>query len=372
MDASRLHAVVMAGGSGTRFWPASRNARPKQLLPQLGRGDGAEGFDDERASLLAQTVRRIGALVAPERTFIVTAAHLVASTARAVPQLPTANVLAEPAPRNTAPCIGWANDVIAARDPNALVAVLPSDHHVADEQGFHRALLAALGAAEHHELATVGIRPTRPDTGFGYIELGARIGDGPAHEVARFVEKPNHPRALEYVQSGRFLWNSGMFFFRASAMKAAIATHLPLLAEGLAALAKEPGALGTIFPTLPSISIDYGVVEPIAKAQHAGGRAPIAVVPGDFGWSDVGSWESAWELAPKDDADNALGPDDVAIDARGNLARATHGKTVALVGVNDLVVVETEDAILVMPRARAQDVRQVVDALKSRGRTDRL
>ncbi len=349
---ANVYVVVMAGGSGTRFWPASRMSRPKQLLPL---GGGTE-------SLLAATVARVAELVPAERTLVVTANVLREATRRELPSLPEENLLFEPAPRNTAPCIGWATRVILARDPDALVAVLPSDQHVADPAGLRRTMKAALAVAEVRELATIGIQPSRPDTGFGYIETGAPIsGVERAREVSRFVEKPDLARAKEYLASGKYLWNSGMFFFRARAMDEAIRTHLPELARGLDGMGADDVA--RVFPGLPSISIDYGVVERIEAGR-------VGVVPGDFGWSDVGSWESAWELASKDAAGNALPEGAIAVDARNNLVQSR--KQVALVGVDDLVVVETDDAILVLPRSRAQDVRAVVDALKSKGRTDLL
>ena len=347
-------AVIMAGGSGTRFWPASRSRRPKQLLPLMG---------DQ--SLLAATFRRITRLVSPSHVLVVTAAALADATRAALPLLPRENLLAEPAPRNTAPCIGWATRVVRAREADALVAVLPSDHHVVDEAGFVATVERALAVAALRDLATIGIAPTRPDTGFGYIEMGAPIdGVEGAREVARFVEKPDLARAKDYVATGRFLWNGGMFFFRASRMDAAITTHLPDLAKGLDAMTTD-AAIADTFPRLPSISIDYGVVERVATTPGS-----IGVVPGDFGWSDVGSWESTYELAEKDAAGNAAPTSAVLVEANGNLVRAE--KTVALIGVDDLVVVETSDAILVMPRSRAQDVRAVVDALKARGRSDLL
>jgi mannose-1-phosphate guanylyltransferase len=374
--AGSTFAVIMAGGSGTRFWPASRTLRPKQLLPLVG---DAEGEDDpSRASLLAATVARIAPLVPPERILVVTAKALVEATRRAVPELPAENVLAEPAPRNTAPCIGWATRTVLARDPEARVLVLPSDHHVADTQGFRDTISRALDAADHAPLATIGIKPTRPDTGFGYIETGAPLEGLAAasggHVVARFVEKPDLVRAREFLAAGNFLWNSGMFFFRAKEMDASIRAYLPELADGLDRMGQGANApkLDEIFPTLPSISVDYGVVEPLAKEAASGRRGRIAVVSGDFGWSDVGSWESAWELSPKDQDGNAAPAGTVLVDARGNLVRATAGKTVALIGVDELVVVETDDAILVMPRSRAQDVRAVVDALKATGRAAKL
>jgi mannose-1-phosphate guanylyltransferase len=352
-----VYAVIMAGGAGTRFWPASRDKSPKQLLPLGG---------DPNESLLAATVRRIAPIVPAERVYIATGARLVDATAAALPQVPRANLLAEPVPRNTAPCIGWAAATIARVDPDALILVLPSDHYIVDEEEFRRVIGRALDAARAGYMATIGVVPTRPETGYGYIELGAAIGGG-AHEVARFVEKPDHERAEAYVAGKKHLWNAGMFFFEARAMAAAIAEHLPALADGIAKLdaaaarGDEAAALAQVFPTLPSISIDHGVME---KAKR------LAVVPGDFGWNDVGSWQSAWELAAKDGAGNALPEGSVAVDASNNLVRdLTRGgakKLYALVGVNDLVVVETDDAVLVIPRDRAQDVRSIVLELKKR------
>ncbi len=355
MSASRVHAVIMAGGSGTRFWPASRERFPKQFLP-LG--------SDPRESLLAATVRRVSPIVANDRVWIATGAHLREPTFAALPQIPKVNILAEPVARNTAPCVGWATWTIANSDPDALVMVLPSDSYVTDEPGFRQVAERALDAASKGYLVTVGIVPTRPETGYGYIELGDAIGDG-VRRVARFVEKPNRQVAESYLAGGAHLWNAGMFFFTARAMKEAIATHLPALKECLDAVFAEGGgdsAVAKHFPTMPKISIDNGVMEKAAN---------IAVVPGDFGWNDVGSWESAWDLATRDVSGNALPQGSVAIDAERNLVRemgAVAGKRVyALVGVSDLVVVETDDAVLILPRARAQDVRLVVEQLKVRG-----
>ncbi len=350
---SAVYAVVMAGGSGTRFWPASRETRPKQLLPLAG-GDEA---------LLAATVRRLAPLVPPERVYIATGARLQAGTRAILPDVPAANVLAEPVPRNTAPCIGWAASILAAKDPEARILVLPSDHHIENEEAFLDVLRKALDAVEAGNLVTVGIVPTRPETGYGYIELGEPLGHD-VRKVARFVEKPDLARAKGYVEGKKHLWNAGMFIFRAGDMLAAIDRAMPELGEGIRAIqAGGDEALAKIFPTLPSISIDHGVMEKTAN---------LAVVPGDFGWNDVGSWESAWELAAKDEAGNALpsaaGQISVAVDSRGNLVQTSDAKkTIALLGVEGLVVVDTGDALLVMPRDRAQDVRAIVDALKKKG-----
>jgi mannose-1-phosphate guanylyltransferase len=358
-----VHAVILAGGSGTRFWPASRKQTPKQLLPLAGRSD---------EPLIAATVRRIAPVVDAERVWISTGTRLVDATVAALPHVPRANFIAEPVARNTAPCIGWAAATIARRHPDAIVAVLPADHYIGDEPAFCDAMAAAVKAAEDGWIATIGIVPTRAETGYGYIEVGEVLSDR-ARAVSRFVEKPDRERAEQFAVSGRHLWNGGMFFFKASVMRDAIAEHLPALAEGLeaidaaAARGEEASVLAEIFPTLPSISIDHGVME---KAKR------VAVVPGDFGWNDVGSWQTTWEMSTRDGVGNSIPEGSVVVDAANNLVRdLTSGpsrKRWALVGVNDLVIVETDDAVLVVPRARAQDVRAVVDALTKAGELDKL
>ena len=354
---SHLYAVVMAGGAGTRFWPASRPDRPKQLLPLAGRPG---------EPLIAATVRRILPLCPPERILVVTAGHLTSAMRAALPSLPAENFLSEPTPRNTAPCIAWATATLARRDPDAVVMVLPSDHFIADEAGFRTAVVEAAELTKSCAIATIGITPTRPETGYGYMEKGRALGRS-VFEVKRFVEKPDRARAETYVTSGQYLWNSGMFFFRAEAMGEMIARHLPELAHGIAridhaaATSHAAAELASVFPTLPAISIDHGVME---KADS------VAMVAGDFGWSDVGSWQSSWELADKDANGNATPPSAVLIDARGNLVAdlSTHpsARVVALVGVHDLAVVLTDEALLVIPRERAQDVRKAIEALQER------
>jgi len=355
---AKVYAVIMAGGAGTRFWPASRALRPKQLLPLAG----GQGADEE--TLLAATVRRLAPLVTADRVVIVTGEHLAEATAKAVPGVPRSQILCEPAPRNTAPCIAWATATIMRLDPEAIVAVLPSDHFITDEKGFQKVLAEAVASAERGHVTTVGIVPTRPETGYGYIEVGEPL-EGGARKVARFVEKPNREKAEGFVAAGptKYLWNAGMFFFRVKDMAALLEQHVPGIAAGVSKMGADPVKVKEVFPTLESVSIDVGVME---KAGN------LAVVPGDFGWNDVGSWQSAWELAPHDANGNAVGANDLAIDAKDNFLRGTSGKTIAVVGVEGLVVVETEDAILVIPRDRAQDVRLIVDALKSQGRTKLL
>jgi mannose-1-phosphate guanylyltransferase len=361
--APHIHAVILAGGSGTRFWPASRRRMPKQLLPLAGRAG---------EPLIAATVRRIAPLVPAERVWVATGASLVEATAAALPGVPRSHVLAEPVPRNTAPCIAWASATIARADPDAVVAVLPADHFISDEPAFRQVLARALAAAQEGWLTTVGIVPTRPETGYGYIEVGDAIAEG-VSAVVRFVEKPTRERAQAFVEGGRHLWNAGMFFYLAKTMQDAMAKHLPAVAAGIerieaaAARGDEARALAEIFPSLPAISIDHGVME---RAEH------IAVVPGSFGWNDVGSWEVAWEMAARDPQGNVAPEGTIAIDAKGNLVKdLTRGaaqKRWALVGVHDLVIVETDDAVLVVPRSRVQEVRAVVDALEARGETEKL
>lgn len=336
---------------------------PKQLLPLAGRAD---------EPLIAATVRRIEPLVPVDHIWISTGAALVQATMKTLPGIPPTNFLAEPVPRNTAACIGLASAVIERRNPDAVIAVLPADHFIRDEDVFRELVVRALRIAREGWLTTIGIMPTRPETGYGYIEVGDPISEG-GHAVKRFVEKPTRERAEGFVAGGHHLWNAGMFFFRASVMRSAIAEHLPDLARGLARIEAAasrgdgPRVLDEVFPTLPSISLDKGIMEKAAK---------IGVVPGRFGWNDVGSWEVTWEMSEHDESGNAVPPDTVAIDARNNLIKDLSGgerrKRWALVGVSDLVIVETQDAVLVVPRERAQDVRLVVDTLSRQGDTDKL
>lgn len=348
----RAFTIIMAGGSGTRFWPLSRIDRPKQLL--------ALGGSDE--SLLQATVRRVTEVVDPADILVVTSERLASKTRAQLSEVPARNVLAEPVGRNTAPCVGWATARVARVDPDAVCAVLPADHHVGDESAYADVLRRALTAADRGGIVTVGIRPSRPETGYGYIEMGEPLVEG-VHRARRFVEKPNRQRAEQFLAAGTFLWNSGMFFFRASEMLDAIRHHLPGLGEALDRFlatdeAGEAALVQALYPTLPDVSIDHGVMEKVSD---------VVVVPADFGWSDLGSFASAWELADKDSQGNALPEGAICLDSTGCFVRAPDGKRVALVGVEDLIVVDTNDALLVLPRERAQDVKRVVAELEQRG-----
>jgi len=336
------HAVILAGGSGTRLWPASRRARPKQFLT-LGAGE----------SLLAATARRARA-AAPE-TMIVTAASQ-AALARA--DVPLARVIEEPQGRNTAAALGLAAAALVAQDPDAVMGALPADQHIGDEAAFAVAIDRAFRVAEERDvICTIGIAPTHAETGFGWLELGGSLaGAGPeVSEVARFVEKPDAARAAEYLASGRYLWNGGMFFCRARRLLDEIARHLPALAAGLDEIARAPARIAEIYATLPSISIDHGVME---KATG------VVTVRGDFGWNDVGSWAAVPAVRGVDPArgDNTQVGLALFRDARGNVA-STDAGVIVVIGVDDLVVVRDGDAVLVIPRARAQDVRLAVDGL---------
>lgn len=358
-----LHAIILAGGSGTRFWPLSRARRPKQFL-KLVTGN----------ALLHETHARVEALVPAARAWVVCGEAHVEGARAALPALPPAHLVVEPAARNTAPAIGLAAVRALAEDPDATLVVLPSDHHVAVPEAFREALALAARVAQEGLLVTLGIRPVRPETGYGYLKRGPARADG-AFAVEAFVEKPDLPTAQRYLQDAAYLWNAGIFVFRADAILGAFARHLPKVAEGLAAIAQafdrgpEAGEAASreLFPRLPSISIDYGVMEPEAHAGHR-----IALVPGDFGWSDVGSFAALPEVRALDARGNALAGDALAVDCDDCVVVAEGGRLVATLGLRGLCVVDAGDALLVVPRDRAQDVRAVVEALKAQGRAELL
>ncbi|MBW2224405.1 MAG: mannose-1-phosphate guanylyltransferase, partial [Deltaproteobacteria bacterium] len=324
----------------------------KQLL--------ALGPDDR--SLLRATAERVWGMLPVERTLIVTSEQIRAQVAQELPELEPHQILAEPVGRNTAPCIGWAATHLRRLDEDAIMCVLPADHYISDTEAYVDTLQRGLEAATHGDYVTIGIRPTRAETGYGYIEVGSELDPG-VFRARRFVEKPNRQRAEQFVSNGNFLWNSGMFLFLASRILEAINQHLPGLGQALqrydeaekaggeAALVKET------YADLPAVSIDHGIMEKVNS---------VSVVPGSFEWSDLGSWTSAWELAPQDDHANVLPTHGIAVDASSNYVTAPPGKLVALVGVDDLVVVDTGDALLVVPKDRAQDVREIVAALRER------
>ncbi len=356
-----LHAVIMAGGSGTRFWPASRRNRPKQLLDLAG-----------GAPLLRLTYERLSGLVPPERVWVITTEHTAEACRQIVPEVPGGNILAEPVGRDTAACVGLAAHVIGSTDGEAVCLILPADHLIGDDDSFRSAMSAgAETVARDGGLLAFGIQPTRPETGFGYLEVGeaaGRVGCWSVNRLRRFVEKPDEERAREYVESGRYLWNAGIFAWRAQDLLDELNRQLPDLAAGLArigaALAGTNAApvLAEIYPTLPATSVDFGIME---------GAERCWVVPVDFPWSDVGSWLALGDELSSDDHGNSSRGRTEALDAAGNVLVST-GPVIAVVGVDDLVVVATPDAVLVMPKDQAQRVKDVVDRLRERGWEDVL
>jgi mannose-1-phosphate guanylyltransferase/mannose-6-phosphate isomerase len=357
-----LQALILAGGSGTRFWPLSRNARPKQLL----------ALESER-SLLQETVDRLRPLVGPESVWISTTRALAAEVRRQLPEVPAAQVLAEPMGRNTAPAIGWSVRAMPEAAREGVVAVLPADHRMADGPAFRTVLAAAASAAgDEDRVMTLGVVPRWAETGYGYLELGEPAGAVPGvRRVRRFVEKPDARRAAELVASGGHLWNAGIFVFRGTTFLAHLARLAPELAAGLEELAAAPPeAAGEIYGRLPALSVDYAVMEKLDG---------ISTLPLDCGWSDLGSWEALYEAlaaggSPEAGGNAVHGGEALALDARGNLLVGDPSSPglIAVLGVSDLVVVRAGDAVLVCPRARSQEVRRLVDELKARGRRDLL
>ena len=356
-----LHAVIMAGGSGTRFWPASRRNRPKQFLTLA-----------TDTPLLRMTFERLAGLVSPERVWVVTTAATADASRDVLPELPAGNVLAEPVGRNTAACCGFAAHATLARDPEAICVVLPADHIIGQEERFRSAMAAGANlVGRDGGLLTFGVQPTQPETGYGYLELGEKYlqdGDWAVHHLQRFVEKPDLERAQRYLESGQFLWNAGIFAWRAADLLEEIQRQLPELSAGLDRLAQAIGSpevdsvLAQVYPTLLATSVDFGVMEGAKKCW---------TVPVDFPWSDIGSWSALTEAVPGDASENHCRGQILTLDARGNILVST-GPVVSAVGIQDLVVVATRDAVLVVPKDQAQRVNDVVEALHEKGWEDVL
>jgi mannose-1-phosphate guanylyltransferase len=351
------YGLILAGGRGTRFWPRSRQRSAKQVLNVVG----------ER-SLIQATVDRLAPIIGPERIWILTNDHLRETIVRQLPEVPRRQILAEPMQRNTAPAIGLAAQILHSADRDAVMGVFPSDHVVRTPGPYRATVRAALRGAAGGRLMVVGIPPRWPETGYGYIEFSPRSAVGRMAPVLRFHEKPQLPRAKRYVAAGHYYWNSGMFFWRADVLLEELRRFLPKTATVLAALPafgerRFPAALKSAFPLCENISIDYAVLE---KSEKVSG-IPAA----DFGWNDVGSWNAVYELLPRDGCGNVIARESVCLDAHNNFVDAG-GKTVALLGVEDLIVVDTADALLVAARSRAQQVGEIVRTLEKRQRHELL
>lgn len=362
-------AVIPAGGAGTRLWPLSRAAAPKFLHDLTGGG----------RSLLQATADRLQPLCA-DRLMVVTGVVHEEAVRAQLPQLIPANLLAEPSPRDSMAAIGWAAAVIERHNPRALIGSFAADHVVGAERDFRAAVREAVAVARTGDVVTLGIRPTHPSTGFGYIHEADRLGIEAApnaRRVADFVEKPDETTARAYLQTGRYRWNAGMFVVQAGVLLDVLGRYHPQLAAGLREIAARPESLTQRWPQLTRIAIDHAVAEPAA----ADGR--VAVIRGDFPWDDVGDFDSLVDLLPaRAHIDTrqggqgqrglaVLGPTDqvLALDASG-LVSAGGDRLVAVLGLEDVVVVDTPDAVLVTTRDRAQQVKEIVEALKGSGRTD--
>ncbi|NMP21486.1 mannose-1-phosphate guanylyltransferase [Sulfobacillus harzensis] len=345
--------VILAGGRGERFWPLSRVMHPKQFLTLVG----------ER-SMLQSTRDRIASVIDDQHTFVVTGMDYVEKVSQNLPEVPRTQILGEPRGCNTAPSIAWAAELIYRQDPEAVMLVLPSDHVIQRADRFRALAMRALAMAEEHGgFYTFGIVPTHPETGYGYIEHnGSAFSQPDVMKVARFVEKPPRDVAERMVESGRFYWNSGMFVFRAEEFLASVREFLPTLAQAIEVLADEPERQGEIFDELPAISVDHGIME---KAHQ------VYVLPAEIGWDDVGTFASLARLLPRDEEQNAVRGNAVFVETE-NVTAITDGPLLSFVGVKDLYVVATHDAVLILGPDRSQDVRKVVQALRDNGNHDHL
>jgi mannose-1-phosphate guanylyltransferase len=356
---SHYYGLILAGGRGTRFWPRSRRSRSKQVLKFFG-----------DRTLIQQTVDRLRPVLPPERLWILTSPQLRAEIVKQLPEIPKRQILAEPAQRNTAPAIGLAAHILQSIDPNALMGVFPADHVIAKPREYVRLLRPAFKSAAEGNIVVLGIQPRWPETGYGYIEFpeGVAAGTRSPTRVVSFREKPNAATAEQFLASGNFYWNAGMFFWKTSVLLDALRRFLPKTEHLLAGLppfasSKFAAGLASVFPQCDNISIDYAVME----------RAPnVTGIPaGDIGWNDVGSWNAVYELQKRDAQGNALRSDSIIEASTGNYVDA-EGKLVALLGVKDLIVVDTPDALLIADRRRAQEVGEIVRRLEKAGREDLL
>lgn len=359
-----LHAVIMAGGSGTRFWPRSTKEHPKQFL---------KVFSDR--TMLQETVDRIAPAIPAERVWVITNRRYIGLVKEQLPDVPASNIIGEPVARNTAPCVASAAVLVREKDPDATMAVLPADHSIGNPEKFISILKTAQEKAQQDDaLITIGIRPDRPETGYGYIEFdkksGETVKENEVKRVVQFREKPDLKTARQFIYSGNFLWNSGMFVWKASTVIEQFNRHLPEIHEQIKELEPAVGtdrqdeAVASFYQNCPSISIDYGIME---KAET------VFVVPGEFGWNDVGSWRAVYDLREKNEEGNVIQSDQAIIESsENNLIHSESDKVIALVGVENLAIVETDDAILVCNMDKSQGVKQIVESLKEKEETKKF
>jgi mannose-1-phosphate guanylyltransferase len=359
-----LYSTILAGGSGTRLWPLSRACSPKFFHPLTGTD----------RSLLQATVDRLGPLSSAGQIYVVTGTAHAAEIARQLPAVPAANILVEPAPRDSCAAVSLAAAVLARRDPDAIMAAFSADHLIGDEPRFVEVISQAAEAAQDGYLTTIGIRPLHAEVRFGYLRLGEALR-GAARTVAEFKEKPSLEVATGYLESGQYLWNAGIFVFAVRTFLAELARQRPLLHEGIMRIASawdrpdRDSVLGEVWPGLEKISVDYGVLEGAAAA----GR--VATVPADMPWSDVGDFDSLGESLPTDESGNLLIAGQAQVitrDVKDAVIVSTTDRVIAVIGLDNVVVVDTADAMLVCDRSRAQEVKQVVEELRTRGQQERL
>ena len=348
-------AVIMAGGRGERFWPRSRMAKPKQFLNLIG-----------KKTMLQLTVERIQGLVGISDTYIVAGLEFKDTIMEQVPELPEENIIIEPFGRDTAAAIGLAALTLGRKNPREVMIVLPADHYIGNVRNFQEVLRSAVAvAAKGEKIITLGITPHSPETGYGYINCGQladTIAGIPAYRAVRFLEKPDYARALELLSSGDYLWNSGMFVWRIDMIRKKIEKHIPSLAEGLKEIESSlgtdryPKKIDKVYSELPKVSIDYGIME---RADN------VLVIPCDFGWDDIGNWNALEKYDEKDELGNVLHGQGVLLDTLNTYIISN--KTVALLGVKNLIIVNDHDSLLICHKSRTQEIKKVVQALSDKG-----
>lgn len=353
-----LYAVIMAGGVGSRFWPRSKKKMPKQLLNIFGTN-----------TMIQETVERLDGIVPEENIFIITNKIQKDEIVKQLPNVPKENIVEEPFGRNTAACIGLASVIIKSKCEDAVTLILPADHIIKDIEDYHRTLKeAAEYASKSKGLVTIGIKPTRPETGYGYIQMEEDEVEDHIHKVYTFAEKPNYATAVRFLESGDFYWNSGMFIWHVEAILNEIEKYMPDLQEGLNELipsintAEFYTTLANVYGKLRNISIDYGIME---KSQN------VYLIKGEFSWSDVGSWEEVYQLSDKDENGNAV-TGNIFTEMTVDSYIYSPDKFTSVIGVENLIIINTDDALLVCRRDKSQDVKKIVDHLKINKLTEYL